>query len=155
MSQNQKASEYKLVRHNLAKDSDGNVAGESDYETLINFTDKKNDNDSDTFVSVLKDGKMEKSDLLTKLYAQFLDEQSAYPAIDLTAALADNGKLYFNVSNDIVSYDPADGSVAVVKEYNEVFAKRDKTKLFGGMAFSTTDKEDNVDFTVTLSLIHI
>lgn len=154
LSQNQKASEYKLVRHNLAnddlaKDSDGNVVGESDYETLINFTDKKNDNDSDTFVSVLKDGKMEKSDLLTKLYAQFLDEQSAYPAIDLTAALADNGKLYFNVSNDIVSYDPADGSVAVVKEYNEVFAKRDKTKLFGGMAFSTTDKEDNVDFTVT------
>lgn len=154
LSQNQKASEYKLVRHNLAnddlaKDSDGNVAGESDYETLINFTDKKNDNDSDTFVSVLKDGKMEKSDLLTKLYAQFLDEQSAYPAIDLTAALADNGKLYFNVSNDIVSYDPADGSVAVVKEYNEVFAKRDKTKLFGGMAFSTTDKEDNVGFTVT------
>lgn len=149
LSQNQKASEYKLVRHNLAKDSDGNVAGESDYETLINFTDKKNDNDSDTFVSVLKDGKMEKSDLLTKLYAQFLDEQSAYPAIDLTAALADNGKLYFNVSNDIVSYDPADGSVAVVKEYNEVFAKRDKTKLFGGMAFSTTDKEDNADFTVT------
>ena len=154
LSQNQKASEYKLVRHNLAnddlaKDSDGNVAGESDYEILINFTDKKNDNDSDTFVSVLKDGKMEKSDLLTKLYAQFLDEQSAYPAIDLTAALADNGKLYFNVSNDIVSYDPADGSVAVVKEYNEVFAKRDKTKLFGGMAFSTTDKEDNVDFTVT------
>ena len=154
LSQNQKASEYKLVRHNLAnddlaKDSDGNVAGESDYETLINFTDKKNDNDSDTFVSVLKDGKMEKSDLLTKLYAQFLDEQSAYPAIDLTAALADNGKLYFNVSNDIVSYDPADGSVAVVKEYNEVFAKRDKTKLFGGMAFSTTDKEDNVNFTVT------
>lgn len=152
LSQNQKASEYKLVRHNLAnddlaKDNDGNVAGESDYETLINFTDKENDND--TFVSVLKDGKMEKSDLLTKLYAQFLDEQSAYPAIDLTAALADNGKLYFNVSNDIVSYDPADGSVAVVKEYNEVFAKRDKTKLFGGMAFSTTDKEDNVDFTVT------
>ena len=151
LSQNQKASEYKLVRHNLAnddlaKDSDGNVAGESDYETLINFTDKENDND--TFVSVLKDGKMEKSDLLTKLYAQFLDEQSAYPAIDLTAALADNGKLYFNVSNDIVSYDPADGSVAVVKEYNEVFAKRDKTKLFGGMAFSTTDK-DNAVFTVT------
>ena len=151
LSQNQKASEYKLVRHNLAnddlaKDSDGNVAGESDYETLINFTDKENDND--TFVSVLKDGKMEKSDLLTKLYAQFLDEQRAYPAIDLTAALADNGKLYFNVSNDIVSYDPADGSVAVVKEYNEVFAKRDKTKLFGGMAFSTTDK-DNANFTVT------
>ena len=152
LSQNQKASEYKLVRHNLAnddlaKDSDGNVAGESDYETLINFTDKENSND--TFVSVLKDGNMEKSDLLTKLYAQFLDEQSAYPAIDLTAALADNGKLYFNVSNDIVSYDPADGSVAVVKEYNEVFAKRDKTKLFGGMAFSTTDKEDKPDFTVT------
>ena len=30
-----------------------------------------------------------------------------------------------------------------------MFCKRDKTKLFGGMAFSTTDKEDNPDFTVT------
>ena len=147
MNQSQKAAEYKIVRHKLTNKDTGD--GDSDYETLINFTDKKNDDDDDTFVSVLnKDGKMVKNDLLTKLYAQFVDEQSIYPSIGLTAALYTDGKIYFNVSNDIVSYNPADGAVAVVKEYNTVSAKRDITKLFGGMAFTTTD-EKSADFTVT------
>ena len=143
MNQSQKAAEYKIVRHKLTNKDTGD--GDSDYETLINFTDKEN---NDTFVSVLKDGKMVKNDLLTKLYAQFVDEQSIYPSIGLTAALYTDGKIYFNVSNDIVSYNPADGAVAVVKEYNTVSAKRDTTKLFGGMAFTTTD-EKSADFTVT------
>lgn len=147
MNQSQKAAEYKIVRHKLTNKDTGD--GDSDYETLINFTDKENDDDDDTFVSVLnKDGKMEKNDLLTKLYAQFVDEQSIYPSIGLTAALYTDGKIYFNVSNDIVSYNPADGAVAVVKEYNTVSAVRDTTKLFGGMAFTTTS-EDKADFTVT------
>lgn len=146
MNQSQKAAEYKIVRHKLTEKDAGD--GDSDYETLINFTDKENDDDDDTFVSVLKDGKMVKNDLLTKLYAQFVDEQSIYPSIGLTAALYTDGKIYFNVSNDIVSYNPADGAVAVVKEYNTVSAKRDNTKLFGGMAFTTTD-EKSADFTVT------
>lgn len=147
MNQSQKAAEYKIVRHKLTNKDTGD--GDSDYETLINFTDKENDDDDDTFVSVLnKDGKMEKNDLLTKLYAQFVDEQSIYPSIGLTAALYTDGKIYFNVSNDIVSYNPADGAVVVVKEYNTVSAKRDNTKLFGGMAFTTTD-EKSADFTVT------
>ena len=147
MNQSQKAAEYKIVRHKLTNKDTGD--GDSDYETLINFTDKENDDDDDTFVSVLnKDGKMEKNDLLTKLYAQFVDEQSIYPSIGLTAALYTDGKIYFNVSNDIVSYNPADGAVAVVKEYNTVSAKRDNTKLFGGMAFTTTE-EKSADFTVT------
>ena len=146
MNQNQKSTEYKIVRHKLTSDDTQN--GDSDYETLINFTDKENSDDDDTFVSVLKDGKMEKNDLLTKLYAQFVEEQSIYPSIGMTAAMYTDGKIYFNVSNDIVSYNPADGTVAVVKEYNTVSAKRDTTKLFGGMAFTTTS-EDNADFTVT------
>lgn len=146
MNQSQKAAEYKIVRHKLTEKDAGD--GDSDYETLINFTDKENDDDDDTFVSVLKDGKMVKNDLLTKLYAQFVDEQSIYPSIGLTAALYTDGKIYFNVSNDIVSYNPADGAVDVVKEYNTVSAKRDNTKLFGGMAFTTTSK-DSADFTVT------
>ena len=146
MNQSQKAAEYKIVRHKLTNKDTGD--GDSDYETLINFTDKENDDDDDTFVSVLKDGKMVKNDLLTKLYAQFVDEQSIYPSIGLTAALYTDGKIYFNVSNDIVSYNPADGAVAVVKEYNTVSAVRDTTKLFGGMAFTTTSK-DKADFTVT------
>ena len=167
----QSSTEYKLVRHKLTendlavKDKDGNPDGDNDYETLINFTDTKKSDDTttadtsdsssdETFVSVLnKDGKMEKNDLLTKLYAQFEDEQSIYPSIGLTAALYmdanEKYKLYFNVSNDVLSYDPADGSVAVVKEYNTVSAKRDKTKEFGGMAFTTTADESGVAFTIT------
>jgi len=160
MNQSQKAAEYKIVRHKLTEKDAGD--GDSDYETLVNFTDTKKSDDTatadvsdtsdstsdKTFVSVLKDGKMVKNDLLTKLYAQFVDEQSIYPSIGLTAALYTDGKIYFNVSNDIVSYNPADGAVAVVKEYNTVSAKRDITKLFGGMAFTTTD-EKSADFTVT------
>ena len=144
MNQSQKAAEYKIVRHKLTNKDTGD--GDSDYETLINFTDKKNDDDDDTFVSVLnKDGKMEKNDLLTKLYAQFVDEQSIYPSIGLTAALYTDGKIYFNVSNDIVSYNPADGTVAVVKEYNTVSAKRDTSKLFGGMAFTTVQDKTGAE----------
>ncbi len=144
-SMKQKSAEYKIVRHKLTTDDKQN--GDSDYETLINFTDKENSEAKDTFVSVLKDGKMEKNELLTKLYAQFVDEQSIYPSIGLTAALY-KGKIYFNVSNDIVAYNPADGSVAVVKEYNEVSAVRDNTKLFGGMAFTTTANKEDATFTV-------
>ena len=142
----QSSTEYKLVRHKLT-DTDG-TDGDNDYETLINFTDKENEDDDDTFVSVLnKDGKLEKNAALTKLYAQFLDEQSIYPSIGLTAALY-NGKIYFNVSNDIMSYDLTSGEVATVKEYNTVSATRDKTNVFGGMAFTTVADEKNADFTV-------
>ena len=165
MNQSQKAAEYKIVRHKLTKDDlavkdkDGKVDGDSDYETLVNFTDTKKSDDTatadasdtsdstsdETFVSVLKDGKMVKNDLLTKLYAQFVDEQSIYPSIGLTAALYTDGKIYFNVSNDIVSYNPADGTVAVVKEYNTVSAKRDTSKLFGGMAFTTVQDKTGAE----------
>ncbi len=145
-SMNQTASEYKLVRHKLS--SDDKTDGDSDYETLINFTDKENDDDDDTFVTVLnKDGKMEKNDTLTKLYTRFTNDQAQYPSLSLTAALYGD-KLYFNLSNDVLAYNLADNTVAVVKEYNKVSAKRDNTKLFGGMAFTTTD-EKSADFTVT------
>ena len=145
-SMNQTAAEYKLVRHRLS--SDDKTDGDSDYETLINFTDKENDDDEDTFVSVLnKDGKMEKNDVLTKLYTQFTNEQAQYPSLSLTAALYEN-KVYFNISNDVLAYNLDDNTVAVVKEYNTVSANRDKTVLFGGMAFTTTNAS-NADFTVT------
>ena len=144
-SMNQSASEYKLVRHKLS--SNDATDGDSDYETLVNFTDKENSDDDDTFVSVLnKDGVMEKNDLLTKLYAQFTNDQKQYPSLSLTAALYD-GKMYFNLSNDVLAYDLSENTVAVVKEYNTVSAKRDTTQLFGGMAFTTTS-EENADFTV-------
>ena len=145
-----KATEYKLVRHKITdKDVVSDKDADSDYETLINFTDKETDADGkeQNVVTVLKDGKMQKDETLTKLYEQFKDEQKIYPSIGLTAAYY-SGKLYFNVSNDLMSYDLKTGEVATVKEYNTVSATRDFSKLFGGMAFTVTQDESNAIFTV-------
>lgn len=145
-----KATEYKLVRHKITdKDVVSDKDADSDYETLINFTDKETDADGkeQNVVTVLKDGKMQKDETLTKLYEQFKDEQKIYPSIGLTAAYY-SGKLYFNVSNDLMSYDLKTGEVATVKEYNTVSATRDFSKLFGGMAFTVTKDDSKATFTV-------
>lgn len=149
-SSDKKTTEYKLVRHKITdQDIVSDKDADSDYETLINFTDKEKDADGkeQNVVTVLKDGKMQKDETLTKLYEQFKDEQKIYPSIGLTAAYY-SGKLYFNVSNDLMSYDLKTGEVATVKEYNTVSATRDFSKLFGGMAFTVTKDKDNATFTV-------
>lgn len=149
-SSDKKTTEYKLVRHKITdQDIVSDKDADSDYETLINFTDKGKDADGkeQNVVTVLKDGKMQKDETLTKLYEQFKDEQKIYPSIGLTAAYY-SGKLYFNVSNDLMSYDLKTGEVATVKEYNTVSATRDFSKLFGGMAFTVTKDKDNATFTV-------
>ena len=61
---------------------------------------------------------------LRKIVEQFKAEQKIYPSLGLTAAYYD-GKLYFNVSNDLMSYDLKTGETATVKEYNTVSATRD------------------------------
>lgn len=117
-SSDKKTTEYKLVRHKITdQDIVSDKDADSDYETLINFTDKGKDADGkeQNVVTVLKDGKMQKDETLTKLYEQFKDEQKIYPSIGLTAAYY-SGKLYFNVSNDLMSYDLKTGEVATVKE---------------------------------------
>lgn len=149
-SSDKKTTEYKLVRHKITdQDIVSDKDADSDYETLINFTDKGKDADGkeQNVVTVLKDGKMQKDETLTKLYEQFKDEQKIYPSIGLTAAYY-SGKLYFNVSNDLMSYDLKTGEVATVKEYNTVSATRDFSKLFGGMAFTVTKDESKDRFTV-------
>ena len=117
-SSDKKTTEYKLVRHKITdQDIVSDKDADSDYETLINFTDKGKDADGkeQNVVTVLKDGKMQKDETLTKLYEQFKDEQKIYPSIGLTAAYY-SGKLYFNVSNDLMSYDLKTGETATVKE---------------------------------------
>ena len=149
-SSDTKTTEYKLVRHKITdQDIVSDKDADSDYETLINFTDKEKDADGkeQNVVTVLKDGKMQKDETLTKLYEQFKDEQKIYPSIGLTAAYY-SGKLYFNVSNDLMSYDLKTGEVATVKEYNTVSATRNFSKLFGGMAFTVTKDDSNATFTV-------
>ena len=147
--QNMKDAEYKLVRHEITdKDIVSGKDGDSDYDTLIEFNYKANEDDDATVSRVYnpENGEMEENELLTELFAQFKEECEIYPSIKLTTALYD-GKLYFNLSNCILSYDLASGAVELVKEYNTVYAKRDNTVAFGGMGFDVVDKR-NADFTV-------
>lgn len=138
------AADYKIVRHKLT-DTDASSDGDTDYETLIDFTHKDSEDD-ESYVAVLRGDELVKDEMLTALYDQFLDDQEVYPSIDITPVYY-NGKVYFNLSNCILSYDVDSGEVVKVKEYNTVYAKRDKTVAFGGMAFDVVDSAAEADFT--------
>lgn len=135
------SSEYKIVKHDLsAADADD---GDTDYETLIEFNYKADEDDDTTVARVYNPSTkaMEENEMLTELFAQFQYEQTIYPSIALTMALY-NDKIYFNLSNGIFSYDLGTGEVVEVKEYNDVYAQRDTTVAFGGMAFTVIDESD-------------
>lgn len=137
-------SVYKLVRHKITSNDVGD--GDTDYETLIEFNYKESE-DADTTVSRVLDpstGKLQENELVTKLYEQFTVDQSGYPSLHITPVLY-GGKVYFNMSNCILSYDIASGAVTEIKEYNTVYGVRDDSVVFGGMAFSSTSA-DNADF---------
>lgn len=138
--------EYKLVSHEISSKETGK-SGDSDYDTLIEFNYEKDD--GTTVARVLSDrtGKMVENELLTKLFAQYKDECAIYPSIKINTALY-NGKLYFNLSNCILSYDISSGEVELVKEYNTVYGKRNPSVAFGGMAFSVVNSKEEADFTV-------
>ena len=129
---------YKVVRHKMDEDDKGD--GDSDYETIIDF----NSGDSVTVLNP-ETGELETNEMLTDLYTQFEEEQALYPAIHTTPILYD-GKLYFNVSNRILSYDLSSGEIFEVKEYNTVNVVKDKKEVFGAMAFDVTNSEDGADF---------
>ena len=136
---------YKIVRHKLDT-TDAGDNGDTDYETLIEFNYKADEDDEESIARVYNGTKMVENVLLTKLYAQHEAEREIYPSIALTCALY-NGKIYFNISNVIASYDLSTYEVEIVKEYNTVYGLRDDTNPFGGMAFSVSDA-NNYDFVV-------
>lgn len=138
--------EYKLVSHPITDKDAGD--GDTDYTTLIDFTYKPDSDKDDTVVQVYnpESKKMETNDMLTELYAKHAEQADIYPSISITSALY-NGKLYFNLSNYILSYDLSTGEIATVKKYDTVYGKRDKTNAFGGMSFALVDSADGADFT--------
>ena len=151
-------TQYKIVQHNMSNaDTSTSKNGTStDFTTLIyvNKTDQENNMNSqasidDYYAQVYnpETNKLEKNDELTKIVRQYLNESSIYPSIFTTSAYY-NGKVYFNISNDIFTYDLKTGKVTLVKEYNEVTGHRDKTEAFGAMAFSTSGKETEYDISV-------
>ena len=139
---------YKLVRHEISESlvEDG---ADPNFTTLIEFNpkDEESDETTDALVYNPKSGSMEKNEILTDLFERYKEDCDIYPSIKLTTALY-NGKLYFNLSNCILSYSLESGAVEIVKEYNKVSGKRDYTNPFGGMAF-TKCEESEADFTFT------
>ena len=139
-------TKYKLVSHPITNKDSGD--GDTDYKTLIDFTYKPDSNKDDTVVQVYnpETKKMETNDMLTELYAKHAEQADIYPSIAITCAQYE-GKLYFNLSNYILSYDLTSGEVATVKKYDTVYGKRDKTNAFGGMSFDLVNSADGADFT--------
>ena len=142
----QEDTKYKLVSHPITNKDSGD--GDTDYTTLIDFTYKPDSNKDDTVVQVYnpETKKMETNDMLTELYAKHAEQADIYPSIAITCAQY-KGKLYFNLSNYILSYDLTSGKVATVKKYDTVYGKRDKTNAFGGMSFALVNSADGADFT--------
>ena len=136
--ENYENPDLKIVRHQITG-TDAGTDGDTNYETLIDFT-------SGDSVQVLQNGAMDENAMLTELYNQFVTEQDIYPSISITPVYY-NGKVYFNLSNCILSYDIATGDVAKVKEYNTVYTKRDDTVAFGAMAFDMVSSAEEADFT--------
>ena len=137
---------YKLVSHPITNTDSGD--GDTDYKTLIDFTYKPDSNEDDTVVQVYnpETKNMETNDMLTELYAKHAEQADIYPSIAITCAQY-KGKLYFNLSNYILSYDLTSGEVVPVKKYDTVYGKRDKTNAFGGMSFDLVNSADGADFT--------
>ena len=142
----QEDTKYKLVSHPITNKDSGD--GDTDYTTLIDFTYKPDSDKDDTVVQVRnpETKKMETNDMLTELYAKHAEQADIYPSIAITCAQY-KGKLYFNLSNYILSYDLTSGEVATVKKYDTVYGKRDKTNAFGGMSFALVNSADGADFT--------
>ena len=138
--------EYKLVSHPITNKDSGD--GDTDYTALIDFTYKPNSDKDDTVVRVYnpETKKMETNDMLTELYAKHAEQADIYPSIAITCAQYE-GKLYFNLSNYILSYDLTSGEVVPVKKYDTVYGKRDKTNAFGAMSFALVNSADGADFT--------
>lgn len=148
-------ADYKIVYHPLTevdrvdetpdvKDEPEN--GDIDYDTLIDFTHKDSEDDDESYVAVLRGDELVKDEMLTALYEQMKADQEVYPAVDITPVYY-QGKVYFNLSNCILSYDVETGDIAKVTEYNTVYAKRNDNIAFGGMAFDVVDSAAEADFT--------
>lgn len=81
------------------------------------------------------------SDLLKEERTNDLIYNKIYPGLQHCIGIYDD-VIYFNLGNKIFQYTMNDGSVKKVKEYNHVYAKRDKDEKFIGYSFYSTDQND-------------
>ena len=120
-------SEYKIVYHT---DAQGDTS--ADFETLIDFNNGQVYNPS---TKALED-----NELIKELYAEHEEYVKEYPSIMISCAYYSN-KIYFSLSNCVLSYDLKTGAVTKLIEYTEVNGKRDMTNGLGGLAFTMTSED--------------
>lgn len=128
-------AEYKLVRHdNTKRDSDDS------FETLVDFNNGQ--------VLDPETNEMVDNEMIKTYYQKMVQDQKMYPSVEITTAM--NGNImYFNLSNNILSYDITTGKVERVMEYNDVMGTRDMTKTLGGLAFTKTTDSSKADIKVS------
>ncbi len=118
-------AELKVVYHDLTQpDSDAS------YVTLVDFNNGQiYDPAGNTMVD---------NELIAQLYTEYTEATEQYPSIAISTAYYE-GKVYFSISDTILSYDLATGELDKLIEYTEVSGERDMTVAMGGMAFTMTD----------------
>ncbi len=118
-------TELKVVYHDTTKaDSDDS------FETLVDFN---NGQVYDPASNAMVDNA-----LIADLYAEYTEAAEQYPSIAISTAYYD-GKIYFSLSNCVLSYDLESGEVDKLIEYTKVSGKRDMSVALGGMGFTMTD----------------
>ena len=126
-------TEYKIVYHT---DAMGDTS--ADFSTLIDF------NNGQVYVPGADgaEGSMTDNALIAELYAEHEEYVKEYPSISISCAYYD-GKIYFSLSNCILSYDVSTGDVEKLIEYTEVSGDRDMSNGLGGLAFTMTNSPSN------------
>ena len=81
---------------------------------------------------------MEDNAMIAELYAEYTEATEQYPSIAISTAYYD-GKVYFSLSNCILSYDLDTGALEKLVEYTKVSGQRDLTVALGGMGFTMTN----------------
>ena len=118
-------TEYKIAYH----DNDSMSDTSDELTALVDFTDGQ--------VYNPETKAMEDNALIAELYAEHQEYVKEYPSIAISCAYYGN-KIYFSLSNCVLSYDLATGAVTKLIEYTEVSGERDMSKGLGGLAFAMT-----------------
>ncbi|MGN0249984.1 MAG: hypothetical protein ACI4EH_01280, partial [Oliverpabstia sp.] len=118
-------TEYKIAYHDNASMSDTS----DDLGTLVDFNNGQVYNPTSE--------EMEDNELIAELFEEHQAYVEGYPSISISCAYY-NDKIYFSLSNCILSYDIKTGDVEKLIEYTEVSGKRDMSNGLGGLAFTMT-----------------
>ena len=118
-------TELKVVYHDtMLADSDAS------FVTLVDFNNGQIYNPSTD--------EMVDNAMIAELYAEYTEATEQYPSIAISTAYYD-GKVYFSLSNCILSYDLETGALEKLVEYTKVSGQRDLTVALGGMGFTMTN----------------